>query len=81
MPGMDGTGPYGDGRPGRGLGPCGRGMARGHGRGRGFGRGLGASTGAAQVRPTMMDIIMQRLDDLSRRIEALTTGADKPAEQ
>ncbi len=24
MPGFDGSGPYGDGRPGRGLGPCGR---------------------------------------------------------
>lgn len=24
MPRMDGTGPFGDGRPGRGLGPCGR---------------------------------------------------------
>lgn len=33
MPGMDGTGPFGDGRPGRGLGPCAR-----IGFGRGFGR-------------------------------------------
>jgi len=24
MPNRDGSGPYGDGRPGRGLGPCGR---------------------------------------------------------
>ncbi len=24
MPNYDGTGPFGDGRPGRGLGPCGR---------------------------------------------------------
>jgi len=24
MPNNDGTGPFGDGRPGRGLGPCGR---------------------------------------------------------
>lgn len=24
MPNRDGTGPFGDGRPGRGLGPCGR---------------------------------------------------------
>lgn len=22
MPGLDGTGPYGNGQPGRGLGPC-----------------------------------------------------------
>ncbi len=49
MPGYDGTGPFGDGRPGRGLGPCGRfnavplrgGFGLGFGRGRGFGRGYG----------------------------------------
>ena len=36
MPGMDGTGPMGQGPlTGRGLGPCGCGMRRG------FGRGLG----------------------------------------
>ena len=34
MPGFDGTGPYGTGPFGRGLGPCGGWMA---GRGRGFG--------------------------------------------
>lgn len=48
MPYHDGTGPFGDGRPGRGLGPCGRfgvpargGFGRGFGRGSGFGRGMG----------------------------------------
>ncbi len=50
MPYQDGTGPFGDGRPGRGLGPCGRfgnlprfGFGRGYGyRGRGYGfRGRG----------------------------------------
>ncbi len=47
MPGFDGTGPFGDGRPGRGLGPYGRfdgvlsGRGFGRGRGRGFGGGLG----------------------------------------
>ncbi len=36
MPNRDGTGPWGDGRPGRGMGPCGKGReAR---CGRGFGR-------------------------------------------
>jgi len=40
MPGLDGTGPAGQGpMTGRGLGPCGCGMRRGFGRG--FGRGLG----------------------------------------
>lgn len=42
MPGYDGTGPFGNGRPGRGLGPCGR-SARPFGnrlgRGAGFGGG------------------------------------------
>lgn len=43
MPGMDGTGPLGNGPFGRKLGPCGRGAAgwgqRGYGFGHGFGRG------------------------------------------
>ncbi|GAG67038.1 unnamed protein product [marine sediment metagenome] len=49
MPGLDGTGPAGQ-RPltGRGLGPCGRGMASG----RGFGRGLGRGFGRRRVGPT-----------------------------
>ncbi len=38
MPNRDGTGPYGDGRPGWGFGPCGRGRAFGFGNGR---RGMG----------------------------------------
>ncbi len=38
MPRMDGTGPMGTGRPGRGLGPCGKGTRRPQGRlGRRFG--------------------------------------------
>jgi len=54
MPYHDGTGPFGDGRPGRGLGPCGRfgapvggGFGRGYGRrlGRGFGGGYGRGFG------------------------------------
>ena len=47
MPGYDGTGPFGDGRPGRGLGPCGRfeGVALRRGFGRGYGRGFGGGFG------------------------------------
>lgn len=50
MPNQDGTGPFGNGRGGRGLGPCGRpgtparggfGPRFGAGCGRGFGRGGG----------------------------------------
>lgn len=45
MPRFDGTGPYGTGPSGRGLGPCGGGLARRE-KGRGFfhvgyGRGMG----------------------------------------
>jgi len=44
MPLRDGTGPYGEGPlTGRGLGPCGRGLA--FRRGTGFGRGLGLGRG------------------------------------
>jgi len=42
MPGMDGTGPLGQGPlTGRGLGPCGAGAGFRRGFGRGMGRGLG----------------------------------------
>lgn len=78
MPGWDGTGPLGDGRPGRGLGPCGRGLARGRGAGRGMGLGMGRGMGRgmaapaeAQDQPTMMDVLMQRLDDLAAKVEEL----------
>ena len=48
MPGRDGRGPQGEGPlSGRGLGPCGRGLARGKGFGRGLGRGLGLGRGFA----------------------------------
>jgi len=39
MPGFDGTGPLGQGRLGRGFGPCGRGFGFRRGFGRGFGWG------------------------------------------
>ena len=45
MPGEDGTGPLGEGpMTGRGLGPCGRGLAKRKGLGRGLGRGFGFAT-------------------------------------
>ena len=40
MPGMDRTGPYGTGPMGRGMGPCGGGVASQRGTGRGMGRGF-----------------------------------------
>lgn len=46
MPGFDKTGPWSQGpMSGRGMGPCGRGMARGAGYGRGFGAGRGGGRG------------------------------------
>jgi len=55
MPSFDGTGPFGTGPYGRGLGPCGMGLGRrawsnanlplGPGYGRGFGRGYGRGMG------------------------------------
>jgi len=44
MPGMNNTGPFGNGQTGRGMGPCGGGQA-GHGRGIGFRRGGGEGWG------------------------------------
>lgn len=41
MPNQNGTGPFGDGRPGRGLGPCGQTVHSCLNGGRGFRRGLG----------------------------------------
>lgn len=49
MPGMDGTGPFGSGPNGRGMGPCGGGSDwLGYGRGRGNRRGRGFGWGFAQ---------------------------------
>lgn len=40
MPGMDKTGPLGTGLVGRGMGPCGGGLASQRGFGRGMGKGF-----------------------------------------
>lgn len=51
MPGLDGQGPLGQGPlTGRGLGPCGRGMAFRRGARSGFVRGLGRGFGAGYGR-------------------------------
>ncbi len=57
MPGFNGTGPLGQGPlTGRGLGPCGGGMAYGRtgwfGRGFGYGRGFGRGFGYGYYQPT-----------------------------
>jgi len=78
MPGFDQTGPagYGPGT-GRGMGPCGRGMAVGRGFGRGFGRGLGFGSGFygnyIEPEPLSKDAQKQLLEAELKRIEAEKT--------
>lgn len=52
MPNFDGTGPYGNGRLGRGMGPCGRGDAM-----YGYGRGRGYYQGTPRYRRRFMDYL------------------------
>lgn len=84
MPGMDGTGPFGDGRPGRGLGPCGRGMAYGRGAGRGMGRGRGRGLGLGPVWTRDADVsdqtvspVAAALDALRKQVESLKAALDE----
>ena len=73
MPGMDGTGPFGNGAFGRGMGPCGNGLA-GWGRGRGFRRWNNADLGGM---PTPLSaeeekaILEQRKVLLETQLEAI----------
>ncbi len=78
MPGFDGTGPDGRGpMTGRGLGPCGRGLARGSGFG--FGRGTGwrrlpvtqpttEVTSNKEIR-NEIDSLKKIVEDLKKRID------------
>ena len=83
MPGFDGTGPRGFGPvTGRGLGPCGRGMAYGRaypfgygcgfGRGRGFGRGYRMGYGLTYSAPAPLNTNTQKqfIEAEIRRIDA-----------
>jgi len=64
MPGFNRTGPRGQGPgTGRGLGPCGGGMAYGP---RGGGRGLGMGTGRAAAYPNYNISPEEEEEDLSR---------------
>jgi len=62
MPGMDKTGPLGTGPIGRGIGPCGGGLA-GRDRGRGFRRGGGAAWG---MMPTTISLDEEK-DNLEKQ--------------
>ena len=85
MPGMDGTGPFGDGRPGRGRGPCGRGLAYGRGAGRGMGLGLGWRRGAGigvvpeDGQTAEMESLRQKVEALTAAIEELRASKNEPA--
>ncbi len=75
MPGLDQTGPagYGPGT-GRGMGPCGRGMAFGRGFRQGFGRNFGRSRGFCwnnyvEPEPLSTEAKKQLLEAELRRIE------------
>lgn len=73
MPMRDGSGPWGNGRQGRGLGPCGGGQAGRGGAGRGSGRGAGFGFGggrwAAGAAPDGTDAA--QLADLTRQVDQL----------
>ncbi len=73
MPGRDNTGPLGTGPIGRGLGPCGGGMAYG-GRGRGFGRGRGWGFFPPALTPDEeKELLNQQKSWLQKQIDALTS--------
>ena len=85
MPGQDQTGPAGFGAgTGRGMGPCGRGMAYGRGApqgcARGFGRGFGRGfcrTSYAEPEPLSREAQKQLLEAELKRIEAEKTEITK----
>jgi hypothetical protein len=87
MPGYDGNGPFGDGRVGRGMGPCGKGQGNFTGLGRfgGFGRrsggrgarGRGAGFGYFNFAPTAnfsKENEVNYLEDLLLRIKERLTS-------
>jgi hypothetical protein len=83
MPGFDQTGPAGYGLgTGRGLGPCGRGMAFGRGFPGGFGRGFGRGRGfcrnySAEPEPLSKEAQKQLLEADLKRIEVEKTEIER----
>ncbi len=82
MPGMNGTGPLGQGAmTGGGRGPCGRGLSRGFGRGMGYGAGMGRGFGRGRgfagwapgygAAPADRQAMEQRLQDLEAEARLL----------
>lgn len=78
MPGQDGTGPLGQGPlTGRGLGPCGRGLAIRRDFGRGFGRGLGFRRGFGNIPVITEAEEKQELEAELKEIEAEKAEIEK----
>ncbi len=77
MPRMDKTGPFGTGPMGRGMGPCGGGLASQRGNGRGMGRGFrrGGGFGGRSIPLVSADeektLLEERKNWLKTQIEAV----------
>jgi len=74
MPGFDGTGPYGTGPIGRGLGPCGKGAGRGAGFGKGAGRGIGRGRFAyaeGQAKEERIRLLRAEKDAIEKELQEL----------
>lgn len=70
MPYKDGTGPMGGGKPGRGMGSCGRGGRSGAGRGRGAGMGRrGIFPAPAEPVDDDTQSLKARVAELERRLK------------
>lgn len=76
MPGMDKTGPFGTGPAGRGLGPCGGGMAW-PGRGRRLGQGRGAGWGRAPFAALSPDEEKNLLEQQKNWLETQLQAVEK----
>ncbi len=83
MPGMDGTGPFGNGPLGRRMGRCGGGQA-GQGRGRGFRFGNGMGRGVMPISLSADDekaLLEQQKIRLEKDLAAITSrlqGMEQP---
>ncbi|MBW2991270.1 DUF5320 domain-containing protein [Candidatus Woesearchaeota archaeon] len=72
MPGRDGSGPQGEGpSSGRGLGPCGRGLARRRGFGRGLGRGFGLRESVELSKEEQKKILEAEKQEIEKRLKEL----------
>jgi len=77
MPYYDGTGPFGDGRLGRGMGPCGRG-GRAFGARGGLRRRLGAGAYRSEnIYPYTKDSLQAQKHELEQQIKWIEEELNK----